>query len=97
MCVQCRGMQGDASVPTLLHTTPAPTRTTNVTWLGMGLYQKPTPVSALSPGTNLVLYTSPIYIALLISSYISKITRFVLYSPNSFSSLRFTIGNVSIM
>ena len=59
----------------------------------------PSCATALSPGpgTNLVLYPTPVSIALLISSYISKITRFVRYSPNSFSSLRFTIGNVYIM
>ena len=39
-------------------------------------------------GSNLVLYGSPVSIARLISSYISKITRFVRYSPYRFSSLR---------
>ena len=36
---------GDASVPTPPSTAPAPTRTTNVTWLSMGSRKKPTRVS----------------------------------------------------
>jgi hypothetical protein len=44
------------------------------------------------PGTNLVLYISPISIPLLISSYISKITRFVLVA-SSYNTLIIIHGN----
>lgn len=48
-------------------------------------------------GSTSLLYGIPVSIAARISSYISRITRSVRYSPYWASSLRPTIGKVSMM